>query len=555
MNIPSTASTLVRAPTGAKVNDAPAALTKYETPGLWLTTEPIPAIFDGLKSSNFILKTLHLLLYWSSRGINLPWEFLMRRKIGERYVNVYVLAAFIGVLVLIKLHPSKEIETRILPYVLAAIVGFRMALNSVLREFAEKRGDYWHSYSEGESIFRTEQSQQFWQQCFGPITTKDVAKNFREPFWILCLALIASVVYFTKFVAWGNGDPVWADVWDAPIVHYLLVSALSMFFYQHYSAQKRRDALLDRLDAEVIVLAEEATENLSPSAGLQMARGVAVLPFLKPRKWGKHAPKHPRNSSGNQPVGVVPEKPRTPAVNTPEPSIKSTSVSSAYEAEAAVKAATAPAHASHSFQPKGRVQQLSNVADRALFMAALDAARPPTKAASTPPGTPAIVLALNPKPAIDEEEFTFRNENGPTPTQSEPAAQSSAAPAPQPAQVPVAAGEAPSIMASVAETKVEAPAIEPPAAPPPERRKRRTRLKSHFPEFEEQPPVSAPEVSANQPAGGAWEPDLAGWGQRHPAANRELINLGGEVPERQPAQPTEGAFLTRKRRSRGRLHR
>ena len=231
--------------------------------------DPISAIYDGAAAGNAVVKVFLAVLFWGVRGIVLPFELLLRRRIGERYVNLFVVGACGAVLWLFRYG---RVQDNVTPITVGAVVVVGLIVHGKFRFAAQKKGIHWHSYSEGDSWLHIPYLQERWNAAHGPFTTVNVAKNFLEPLvpLILGIAFVPSWFYHQ----WRNDLNIF---WWTPRPVYFAIAAVVMAGYQYYCSRVLRRQLLDRLDHQLMLDAHMESLRPDQEPGIKPYRGTAYV--------------------------------------------------------------------------------------------------------------------------------------------------------------------------------------------------------------------------------------------------------------------------------------
>lgn len=327
MNIPS--PDVIRAPDASK---GLSGLRAFSGGG---ALEPASGLIEGVTAGNSILGLIKVVSFWLARGIILPAELMLRRQIGERYISAPVIAAFIGALCLLVFAPTIPPNQQYLHFVnqyrhiiVGFIVGAFLVVHLAKLRVAQKKGEHWHSYSEGQSWLDFPRLQNAWVMWQGPFTTVNVAKNFLEPLSIVLMAFLLFPAAWT-FLRYHNGPNVFVN--HAPYFTYWILVAFTMALYQFFCSRIRRGQLLDHLDSQLMMEAQVESEKKDKPPGLRDFYGVSVLGPSASIQWAPSAPT--AASAAVSPILRVPElpipeapKPESPAPmalatepSTPEP--------------------------------------------------------------------------------------------------------------------------------------------------------------------------------------------------------------------------------------------
>jgi hypothetical protein len=225
--------------------------------------DPIDAVAAGLREGNAFFQLFKIIALMMARGIIAPVELLLRHNFGERYFNGLVGMAFLvcyGIAMQF-LNAGKWCGNAILIefFVLTA-------LNAWICFFRDRDGDYWHSYSEGESRLRIQR----WDQYFALENyTFDFSKLFIEPVVVIVVGAVCLI-----FPA-RNVDLIIKSFQINPFALYFFVAGIVLFFYQLYCFIYRHNLLLDEKDAEVMSEIRKKISSRNDGEGVFSHKGVA----------------------------------------------------------------------------------------------------------------------------------------------------------------------------------------------------------------------------------------------------------------------------------------
>jgi hypothetical protein len=232
--------------------------------------DPMEAVAAGIRSGNAIAQMLKACALLFARGIIAPVEVVLRRNFGERYFN-----GLVAIMVLLILLTFRYVMDFNWFYcVLLGVVFFGVTTyNQWVCFFRDRAGDYWHSYSEGDSRLRIQKWDEFfakWNFTFDPSTL------FVEP-----LAVIgAGIVCLLLPSQWIMGA-----FRMNPLALYLLIAGVVLFFYQLYCYCYRRNLLLDEKDNGVIAEIREKLAHPSEKVGTFVHKGVTYAILGGKNEW------------------------------------------------------------------------------------------------------------------------------------------------------------------------------------------------------------------------------------------------------------------------------
>jgi hypothetical protein len=236
---------------------------------------PMEAVAAGIRSGNAIVQMLKVCALLFARGVIAPVEVLLRKNFGERYFNGLVSISAIIVLVALGTCARNGAIYAILlgiEYIgLVSYNGWRCFVR-------DRKGDYWHSYSEGESRIRIKPADEFlanWNFTF------DASTLVFEPLAVLVAGLVCLLL-----------PSSWIDIGFEryrvnPLALYLMVTSVTLFFYQLYCYQYRRNLLLDEKDNGVIAEIRNRITGHTEKAGVFTHKGVPYTILGGKNEWMK----------------------------------------------------------------------------------------------------------------------------------------------------------------------------------------------------------------------------------------------------------------------------
>jgi hypothetical protein len=251
--------------TGDKLQNLASALASGEGGGDGAVFAPMEAIAAGLRAGNAFAQMFKIGALLFARGIIAPVELILRRKFGERYFNGLVVMSFLVCYLVSKFFLNIHwfyCNTILIVFVALLTYNQRLCYNR------DRAGDYWHSYSEGDSKIRFEDWDEYWaKQNF----TFDLSKLFIEPAIVLVVGLFCIALPKQQILIM----PLLFNI--SPIAFYLVLAAVVMFLYQLYCYQYRRNLLLDEKDGDVIAEVRERLQSPAEKLGVCTHKGVSYV--------------------------------------------------------------------------------------------------------------------------------------------------------------------------------------------------------------------------------------------------------------------------------------
>lgn len=249
----------------------PGAASEISGAGASGAVSPVSAIFASIGEANAILNFARVIVFWAARGIMMPAELVFRKRIGERYHSGPIVLTFLVVMWVLSLSPA---------HVGRSFVGCTIVVTLALwiirarvRLCAQRKGIYWHSYSEGESILTNRYRESLWRAKAGPFSTFRIATSITEP-------LVLLLTFFVLRLAtpsWDRTSGLIDWLFAAPWASYFLIAAVVSALYQSYCWRLRREQMLDHLDAEVMMEAHARAMKPHTEEGLWPYRGAAYI--------------------------------------------------------------------------------------------------------------------------------------------------------------------------------------------------------------------------------------------------------------------------------------
>ncbi len=236
---------------------------------------PMEAVAAGMRSGNIIVQMLKVCALLFARGIIAPVEVVLRHKFGERYFNAMVSLVVLSLLLFF--HFVLGIVW-FYPILIGVVYVGLSAFNKWLCFDRDRKGDYWHSYSEGESWIRIPKlDAAIAKQNF----TFDVSTLFIEPA-VTFLAGLFCLVFPGRYILVGI-----YYVRINPLAFYLLVAGVTLFVYQLYCYIYRRNLLLDEKDNSVIAEIRGRIAAPAENVGMFTHKGVTYTVLGGKKEWKK----------------------------------------------------------------------------------------------------------------------------------------------------------------------------------------------------------------------------------------------------------------------------
>jgi hypothetical protein len=241
---------------------------------------PLTAIAAGAKIGKAIVELGGLLLLWVVRGLIAPAEMLFRVQFGERYHNALITASMFAIYAGAPMFLGFP---EIFVMIICGFLFIRLWVNTIHCFIRDRRGEYWHSYSEGISIMRLFKVDGFFANLN---FTFEASVLFLEPIAFIILGLIGMIFLEPDF---SFENPItYDDIELNRITLWFFSLGLTSFFYQFYCFFYRRNLLLNEMDEEVLAEARLRAKSEPPQPGLANFRGVTYLRKGTEKKdWGK----------------------------------------------------------------------------------------------------------------------------------------------------------------------------------------------------------------------------------------------------------------------------
>jgi hypothetical protein len=235
--------------------------------------DPMEAVAAGIRSGNAIAQMLKVCALLFARGIIAPVEVLLRKNFGERYFNGLV--TFMVAVILITLYSVSRIHW-LYPVGIGFVYIALVAQNHWLCFVRDRKGDYWHSYSEGESKIRVRAVDAFlakWNFTF------DASTLVFEPLAIIVAGQLCRMLPKN----WINLG--FESYRINPLALYLTTAGIVLFIYQLYCYFYRRNLLLNEKDNVVIAEIREKLADPSKEVGTFAHKGVTFAVLGGKNRW------------------------------------------------------------------------------------------------------------------------------------------------------------------------------------------------------------------------------------------------------------------------------
>ena len=230
---------------------------------------PLEAIAAGMRAGNAFVQIGGLILLWIVRGFIAPVEMVLRWKFGERYYNTLVCVSILVVYGVVPTVLEFPVWFSITMLILMLV---RLWLNSIHCFIRDRKGDYWHSYSEGASFIRLK------------FVDRLLANwNFTFDFSVL---IVEPLIFVLLGVSLGMFMEIDCSI-DNPFNYdyiefnrfalWTLLLGLISFFYQLYCFFHRRNLMLNELDDKVMAEARTHAKSEPKRPGIAYHRGVAFV--------------------------------------------------------------------------------------------------------------------------------------------------------------------------------------------------------------------------------------------------------------------------------------
>jgi hypothetical protein len=236
---------------------------------------PMEAFAAGMREGNALFQMLKIACLLLARGIIAPVELLLRRRFGERYFNGLVFAAVIACYFFARFFMNVN-EGYCHTVLIVFVAG--VSVNGWMCFIRDRKGDYWHSYSEGESWIRVRKWDEFFAQWN---FTFDVSKLFIEPVAVI-LAGVVCLIFPNDSISLG-----FEGVRMNPFALYFLVAGVVLFIYQLYCYFYRRNMLHDEKDAGVIAELCAMAQGSTLKPGISEHKGVTYVSLGGKNEWKK----------------------------------------------------------------------------------------------------------------------------------------------------------------------------------------------------------------------------------------------------------------------------
>lgn len=245
-----------------KVQKIAAGLAAGESGGGTIFS-PMEAVAAGIRAGNALAEFLKVGAMMAARGIIMPVELVLRHGFGERYFNGFVVGSFLFIYAIARYGTGVYARCchRLLFWTVVLLL-----VHNAIRFWRDRKGDYRHSYSEGESWLRIPPLDQFlarWNFTF------DATKIVIEPLVVYGFSLIAHVTPTQRI------EGLFAVHRFNPDVIYFQTAAVVLFVYQLCCYLYRGNQFLDEKDNQVIAEVRAKFENHSETEGFHAYKGVS----------------------------------------------------------------------------------------------------------------------------------------------------------------------------------------------------------------------------------------------------------------------------------------
>lgn len=231
--------------------------------------EPLQGILNGASLGNAFVQFLSLSAVFIARVIVTPCEFMLRWRFGERYFSVAVILSTVLFGCFLATFGDVPFRLGVL-LILATCIG--SAYNRYKCFTRDRKGDYWHSYSDGDSFLRFPKGEQWLAKYFFNI---DLSKLIIEP---LVLVLVAGLFFLINIGSdyYSSERYFYGNIFG----FYFLFAGVLTFLYHYYAGQLRKAATLDQKDAQIMLMVESEALKTEPSEPRKLMRvkGVAFIP-------------------------------------------------------------------------------------------------------------------------------------------------------------------------------------------------------------------------------------------------------------------------------------
>jgi|GEM_PF-3801092 len=239
------------------------ALSGVEKNGNGAVYFPTEAIAEGVRMGNAFVQMFKIVVMCLTKGILMPVELLLRRQIGERYFNLTTFTGFI-LLCLIAWQKMRIDDDRCIWFATGTVA--LLVVRRVITYKRDRKGHYWHSYSEGASIIRIPPLDSFFA---ARNFTFDLSKIVFEPVALAVLGLVFMGTTEEYFYVLSDQQHM------SVLTFYLWVAAGVSFLYQLYCYNVRKNMLLDEKDAQVLAEVREKLRSSSDTPGMFIHKGIA----------------------------------------------------------------------------------------------------------------------------------------------------------------------------------------------------------------------------------------------------------------------------------------
>lgn len=215
-----------------------------------------------------------------ARAFIAPMEVCCRLRIGERHMG---LATFLNSIIILSAMVWLDLlyfQKATVP-TLAAILFVGMLIHGALIFWAHRKRSYWHSYSDGISLFRIKFLERLCQRWNFQV---DISKTVVEPWGIMVIVGI-----LTALIPWERnrlGEPTEFENLYAVLMYFQTAACVSMA-YQWVIHMLQRRKSLDEKDAKVLLDAKKEAEKGPQPKGIRNYRGVVIAAPQPAPAWAR----------------------------------------------------------------------------------------------------------------------------------------------------------------------------------------------------------------------------------------------------------------------------
>lgn len=213
------------------------------------------------------------------RGIIAPVEVLVRRQIGERYFSGQIVFANALVLIVLALITPNPLKPYYLMVFFSMLIG--IAIQNSVCIARDRRGEYWHSYFDGEPRMKAPLFiHKVAQVCH---YEGDATKGLWEPFIIFVSAGLAASIFGGNPFSEGGFKAAISGMSPFQCAAFTLFSywnfaAIFMCVYQQMEAAQKKEQRLDAQDAALVAQAAIEAEKEDAPQGVTAYRGLVISP-------------------------------------------------------------------------------------------------------------------------------------------------------------------------------------------------------------------------------------------------------------------------------------